>query len=57
MRQKTQTTTTQAAKSGRGKSEAFDKAAVFAALFAKYDYRANGQYRSQYLYWELSMGL
>jgi len=39
------------------KSATFDKAAIFAALFAKYDYRANGTLVAHRIYWELGMGL
>jgi len=39
------------------KSATFDKAAIFAALFKKYDYRANGTLVAHRLNWELSMGL
>ncbi len=39
------------------KSAAFDKAAVFAALFKKYDYRANGDLITHRINFELAMGL
>ena len=44
-------------KSGKGKSAAFDKAAVFAELFKKYDYRANGDLVTHRINFELAMGL